>query len=303
MSLNVPVVLFLFRRPDTTSQVFEVVREVRPRQLFLVADGPRTGRPEEKERCRKARAVVDGIDWKCSVSRNYSEENLGIRKRFVSGLDWVFEHVDRAIILEDDCVPGASFFAFCEALLDRYSEESHIMTISGNNFQPGARTQYSYYFSRYMHCWGWATWRSAWRQFDNSMRVWPEVRSGRWLEKMFESDSAAAYWRSLFDQVYQEEIDSWAYVWQYSIWMNGGINILPEQNLVSNTGHGEHATHTRRADQRANLPAGELRQPLDHPPCKVRHAAADKYTQRQIYEQSMIQKITSRLDSLLGILG
>jgi hypothetical protein len=31
--------------------------------------------------------------------------NLGCKKRVSSGIDWVFEHVEEAIILEDDCLP------------------------------------------------------------------------------------------------------------------------------------------------------------------------------------------------------
>ncbi|PQJ34740.1 hypothetical protein BSZ35_09135 [Salinibacter sp. 10B] len=277
-----------------TRRVVEAIQEACPPQLFVIADGPRSGRPDEKRRCRETRSVVEDIRCESLVHRNYADENLGLRQRVVSGLNWVFDHVDRAIILEDDCMPDRSFFSFCEELLDRYADHSHVMSISGDNFQPRPRSEYSYYFSRYMHCWGWATWRSAWRHYDVDMESWPEVREGPWIEQLFASDRAASYWRSVFDRVYQREVDSWAYVWQYSIWMNGGVNILPEKNLVSNIGHGEEATHTRDAGWYTSRSISTLKQPLEHPPCIVRHADADDYTQRWLYDQTTIRKIMSR---------
>jgi hypothetical protein len=126
------------------------------------------------------------------------------------------------------------------------------------------------------------------------MTSWPEVREGSWIEQLFPSDSASTYWRSVFNQVYQGEIDSWAYVWQYSIWMNGGISILPEKNLVSNIGHGKDATHTQGAGRRMARSICTLKQPLDHPPCIVRRADADDYTQRWLYNQTIMRRALSK---------
>ena len=100
--MDVPVVLFIFRRPSTTRRVVEAVQEACPPQLFVVADGPRSGDPKEKKRCEEARSVVEDTQWRGEMRRNYADENLGLRQRVVTGLNWVFDHVDRAIILEDD---------------------------------------------------------------------------------------------------------------------------------------------------------------------------------------------------------
>ena len=37
-----------------------------------------------------------------------------------------------ALILEDDCLPGSSFFPFCEDLLDRYAQDREIATIGAD---------------------------------------------------------------------------------------------------------------------------------------------------------------------------
>lgn len=289
---DTPIVLIIYRRPDTTRRVFEAIRRVKPSRLFIVADGPSD--EVDRERCEATRSIVEKIDWECDVYRNYADMNMGCRKRVSSGLDWVFSKAQRAIILEDDCVPDPSFFYFCEELLDRYEENTHIMTISGNNYQPSPRTKYSYYFSRYMHCWGWATWKRAWEKFDISMSTWPTVRDEAWLSEIFGSSSARLYWRRIFDRVHAGEIDSWAYIWQYNIWMCGGLNILPEKNIVQNIGFGEQATHTKGEAKLENA-AKTIDRPLQHPPVIIRHRSADQYTQNHHYQHTIAQRVLGKL--------
>ena len=100
-----PVALLAYNRPDLTTRVFGAIREAQPPRLLVVADGPRDGADAEK--CDATRAILERIDWPCDVSRNYSESNLGCRKRVSSGIDWVFEQVEEAIIVEDTCHPGS----------------------------------------------------------------------------------------------------------------------------------------------------------------------------------------------------
>ncbi|MGC1799486.1 MAG: hypothetical protein WA701_03795, partial [Solirubrobacterales bacterium] len=182
-----PVAMLIFNRPETTARVFERVREARPPKLLVVADGPRADRPGEAGRCREARAVVEAVDWPCELMTDYSEVNLGCGKRISSGLDWVFDSVEEAIVLEDDCLPHPSFFRFCEELLKRYRAEERVVHVSGDNFQSAGRAggavgrllrlagrswSPSYYFSRYAHVWGWASWRRAWSDYDFEMTAW-----------------------------------------------------------------------------------------------------------------------------------
>ena len=83
----------------------------------MVADGPRANRPGEADACAATRAIIDRVDWECRVMTQYASANMGCRRRVSSGLDWVFDTVEQAIILEDDCLPDPSFFRFCEELL------------------------------------------------------------------------------------------------------------------------------------------------------------------------------------------
>lgn len=282
--MKTPIALFIFNRPALTEQVFEAIRQAQPPQLFVVADGPRAGRPGEAEQCAATRAIATDVDWACEVRTNFAERNLGLRERVSRGLDWVFEQVEAAIILEDDCVPHPTFFRFCEELLEQYAIDPRVMTISGDNFQFGRRrTEESYYFSRYPHCWGWATWRRAWQLYDDEMRLWPQVREGGWLRDLLVRPQAARYWRGIFDAVQAGRIQSWAYRWTLACWLHHGLTILPNVNLVSNVGFTEAATNTTTDSLLANIPAEAMAFPLRHPPFMVRDAQADDFTQHTMF--------------------
>jgi hypothetical protein len=270
-----PVIFIIFNRPDATRQVFETIRAARPSKLLVIADGPRANQPGEAEKCAATREIIDGVDWDCEVQRNFAENNLGCRLRVSSGLTWAFELVDKAIILEDDCLGSDSFFLYCAELLDRYESDERIMMISGNNFLLGrAETADSYYFSRYPHVWGWATWRRAWANFDLNMTGWPEIRDRKLFDQYLRKVSERYYWESVFQHTYDGKIDSWAYPWVYSIWANSGLSVAPAQNLVRNVGFDADATHTKSDSAYSALAAEQLSLPLAHPPRLV--ASKDK---------------------------
>lgn len=295
--LTTPVVFMIYNNPYTTQRVFEEIRKARPKKLFVIADGPRLDKPDEIDKCAAAQAVIDQVDWDCEVLKSYSAVNLGCGKRVSSGLNWVFSLVEEAIILEHDCLPHPTFFRYCQELLQRYRDDGRIMTISGTNFQFGhRRTGYSYYFSRFIHVWGWATWRRVWaKYYDFDMKMWPEVRDFRWLLDAFGSMQAEndwqhtiritggadawRYWDSVFERVHAGQIDTWDYQLFFASLMQNGLNIMPAENLVSNLGFGVGASHTTVVNKFANIPLYSMEFPLKHPPFVIRDACADEYTQ------------------------
>lgn len=264
--LETPVILFIYNRPQATRRVFARVRQARPRELLIVADGPRAERVLDGEACAAARAVVEAIDWECDVARNYAPGNMGLKQRIDSGMSWAFERVDEALILEDDCLPDPSFFPFCAELLARYREDERLMSVCGSNFQFGrGAADHSYHFSRYPLIWGWATWRRAWQHYQPTMGQWPALKEAGWLND-FLSPAAARYWSYNFSKNY-DNLATWDYAWIFSCWLRNGISVVPSGNLVKNIGFGEGATHT--LDQEsvfANLPLQTMDFPLQHPP-------------------------------------
>jgi hypothetical protein len=283
-----PIVLIIFNRPNHTKEVFSRIAEVKPTQLFIIADGPRND--DDIPKCQASQDIVKEISWDCEVYRNYSDINLGCGKRPATGISWVFEHVDRAIILEDDCIPHPDFFRFCDELLEKYENDTRVMQINGNNFQLGRKYgQYSYYFSRHSICWGWATWHRAWKLFDINVKLWAELRKQQWLYDILKDENLVKYFENIFQETYQEEIVSWwDHQWTFACWVHNGLSISPRNTLITNIGFGKDATHTKKPDSIwAYLPASAIDFPLKHPPYVMPNAEAD-----QFYINTMVKKIS-----------
>lgn len=283
MGMETPVLFCIFNRPQVTAEVFEAIRLQRPKRLLVVCDGPRPDRPGEAELVEESRAIIHQTDWDCEIETCYSEENLGCRLRMASGLDWGFSRAERLVILEDDCLPHSTFFEYCERLLDRYADDSRIGMISGNNFQPEPLSEESYYFSRWTHIWGWASWRRAWQHFDLNISLWPEVREQGLLSGMVDSDEEEQYWQTIFDEVYAGNIDAWSYSWMFACWLHGMLSVLPQRNLVSNLGFGPDATHTISADSPLAMMETFPNRLTRHPNFVVRNRRADAASFRSLF--------------------
>jgi hypothetical protein len=278
--LETPVAYLVYNRPQHVERTFETIRSAQPRILFLIADGPKADSETDSAKCHEVRRVLENIDWPCKVFRNYAEKNLGLKARVSSGLDWVFSQVDRAIILEDDCLPHPDFFKFCAELLKRYESDNRIWTITGNNFQNGTRRgESSYYFSKYPHCWGWATWARAWKNYQGDIPFWINWKiSNDW--RLINSNSLEMkYWTEIFQRVYDGMSNSWAYPWMACVWRQKGLTATPNVNLVTNIGCGLEGTNTISDIQIDGAPIRALGE-ISHP----RHIYQNKLADIQVFQ-------------------
>lgn len=287
----------IYNRPDLTKLVFEKIKLIKPRNLFIAADGPKIDDLVDKDLCDKSREVLNNINWDCNVETLFRADNLGCKKGVSSAISWFFENVEEGIILEDDCLPDISFFRFCGELLQKYKNEHRIMTISGNNFlNEKIDIKYSYLFSRYNLTWGWATWRRAWKLYDIDMIKWKDLRDTNWLYKILEDETAVNSRKKIFDNMASGKIDTWDYAWTYTSWLYNGLCILPKTNLVSNIGFRPDATHTKNKENFfANYPLGNLVFPLSHSPNILNDNKIDKIISSIFFQSSSKSLITDRL--------
>jgi hypothetical protein len=295
--ISTPIAYIIFNRPRHTRETFAAIRAQRPKKLFIIADGPRSGHLADADCCREVREIVKVIDWPCDVSRNYTDENQGCKRRVISGLDWVFSQVEQAIVIEDDCLPHLDFYGYCEALLELYKDNDRVMVITGCNFQNGNRRgNAAYYFSKFNHVWGWATWRRAWLKNDSNIRFWPNWKeSNDWRQKI-PNRIERRYWENIFDRMYRNEIDTWDYPWTGSVWYHDGLTATPNVNLVTNIGFGPDGTHTvanEDQDGLASYPLG----PLTHPVKVEQDRKADRHVFDNMYG-GRTQRLSWRILSL-----
>ncbi len=245
--MKTPVVLLCFNRPRHTAQVLARIRALAPSHLFVVADGPRATHPADAALCEETRQLIgEGLDWDCELFTNFSPTNQGCARRVSSGLTWVFDQVEQAIILEDDCLVDPSFGPFAERLLERYRFQEDIMAISAARLFPFSEGEpdLPYSISAYFHCWGWATWRRAWKHFHYSLKQWRQQCSPAELQQFLGTAEQRRYWTYMFDRTHRLE-NSWAFRYQFACWEQRGFTVLPRVNMTENIGFDETAVHTR----------------------------------------------------------
>lgn len=244
---NTPILFLVFNRPDTTKQVFERIKEVKPTKLYIAADGPRENKLGEKELVEQTRQmVIKGIDWPCEVKTLFRDENLGCGKAVSTAIDWFFENNEYGIILEDDILVDLTFFLFCENMLSYYIDDERIMMISGLNIANSWKTKYyDYIFANYGSVWGWATWKRAWKHYDFNLSFWAnEFERQQFIKMSFLSIEEQNHRIHLYNELYTKKIDTWDYQWTVAKLRNNGLTIIPTVNLVKNIGFSLNATHT-----------------------------------------------------------
>ena len=277
-TFNTPILFIIFNRPDTTFQVFNMIRKIKPSKLYVACDGPRE--KKENEKVLRSREIATNIDWPCEIRTIFSHNNLGCKKACIKAIDWFFENEERGIILEDDCLPHIDFFNFCENLLEYYSVDDRVSFITGDNFQNNKlRGDGSYYFSKYIGIWGWATWRRSWKKYDvGNMNFWPEWCNSNHFKDLLSDKVERKYWQNIFNLSYLDKIDTWCYPLLSSVWHKGGLTVTPNVNLVSNIGFGLDATHTKFEKSPNSKIATNNIGILNHPKKIERDIDADTWT-------------------------
>lgn len=265
--MNTPVAFIVFNRPKTTQQVFDAIRQAQPSQLLVIADGPRPDRPGEAESCAATRSVIEQVDWDCEVLKNYADTNMGCGQRVSSGINWVFEQVEEAIFLEDDCLPHPLFFEFCDQMLETYRYDQRVMMVSGTNIlQEWKSDLQSYHFSHYTTIWGWASWRRAWQHYDFEMKNWASPEAQQRVRDVLCHEGLYSSRKKAYDAVYSGKVDTWDLQWAFTRLLNSGLSVVPSVNLISNIGFDAEATHTTSADDpRSRLQTFPLCFPLKPP--------------------------------------
>ena len=233
-----PVLFQTFARPDYARQVWDAIKASKPSKLYFYSNKARADRPEEIKNNEAVRSLVKEVDWECELHTWFREEYVDVYTSLKGSVDWVCEHEEEWIVLEEDVVPTPAFFSFCDQMLDYYRNDMRVWNISGDNFWDLSPQGYDYLFSAYHWMYGWATWRSRWQSVD-----FDKVR----LDEMFEQDiyrymykSKAQYRSRIEGRKRQLEFINRTRCWDYMFGMaceqHGAVEVVPAHHLVTNIG-------------------------------------------------------------------
>jgi hypothetical protein len=264
---NYPVLLIVFNRPDTTQKVFDAIKKAKPKIIYIAADAPRNGNIEDEKTCALVKEIVKQVDWDCETHFRFAEVNQGCGPGPYNAISWAFENEDRLIILEDDCVPAQPFFNYCEELLEQYQDDTRIWMISGNQYnEEFVKTPHSYFFSRYGHSWGWATWKRCWKAMDMTMVKYPLIIEQNLYKAAFRTNKEADFFQKKIDKIYHDKTmlsHIWDFQFGFAITSNGGLSIVPKKNLVTNIGY--WGTHSETKNRFHDRPVDENFKIISHP--------------------------------------
>ena len=292
MFMNTPILITAWRRFEKLEKLLLSIKKNKPKKIYISCDGPRKNIKNDKEAIKKVKKTIDDlIDWECEIYKLYNEENLGCRGAMKNAIDWFFNNETEGIILEDDCIPNEEFIPYCSKLLEKYRRNQKVWNISGTNLQQGiSRGDGSYYLSKYFHCWGWATWRDRWFNFDNYINSWSYAKENLILKSIFRDPLEIKYWTTIFDKFYLYRIpDTWDIEWAYTCFINEGYTIIPNVNLVKNIGFDKEATHTKFTID--NFSNEKFIFPISHPTFLINDNYADRFTFYNHYQMSFKRRI------------
>lgn len=246
LQLDTPILLLIFNRLDTTKKIFEKIKKVQPKKLYISSDGARDNIKGEAAIVNSVReSVLNSIDWKCEVKTLFRDSNFGCKNAVSNAITWFFENEEMGIIIEDDCLPSDSFFGFCEKMLNLYKTESQVMMITGTNYliDCSSSINSNHFFSRHFTIWGWATWKRAWEKYDVNINSWRRQIQPNDLKFISDQKYIQKHFEYTFDLIYNNKINTWDIQWVYACIFNNGVSVTPTINLIKNIGvDGTHTT-------------------------------------------------------------
>lgn len=247
---DIPVVMFIFKRKDTTLKIINRIKKIQPARMYIIADA---GRDKEEQKlvdeCRMS--VERAIDWDCEVIKNYAEQNRGVYAQIGLGALWVFENESKAIFLEDDNLPTISFFEYCRECLNKYEKDDNIFWICGTNYLQKCepRNGASVFKSQHLMPCGWASWRHKFtRYYDAELKLaeqpnWENKLKGKYSDRRLYLQQKRSICAEYDKKINGERYRSWDYHTCFSIRMQDLWGIVPKYNQIENIGVDEFSTH------------------------------------------------------------
>jgi len=279
---HAPVVLLGYARPNETKQIIERINLSKTRKVYFFVDHPNNVKDSKLVQLNnEVKALVSSFNTNIDVEPVFFEKNIGPFEAINRSTEYVFEHEEELIYLEDDKLPSVSFFEFCSVLLDKYRFDERVLFISGlnNNSLIGEIYPYDYFFAELNSTWGHATWKRTYEKFNYAIDFYN-----------------IKYYKNLIKDTYKfrgikhdviSEVESYLQYGKYNghvasqeFFMMGPLRILtssivivPSKNLISDTGATEYTVHgdeyklmTRRQKKIFFREVFDLEFPLKHPP-------------------------------------
>ncbi|MEA3194825.1 MAG: hypothetical protein QOD26_3158 [Betaproteobacteria bacterium] len=242
--MTAPIALFAYRRPLHLKRALETLAAnplAKASRLFIFCDAARDA--DARSAVQEVRRLARKAAGFAAVQVIERERNFGLAASIVDGVGRLTAEYGTAIVVEDDLVLAPRFLEFMNAALERYAGEPRVMQVSGYMYPCALAGAAGSGFLPSISCWGWATWKRAWQQYDASLSGWQQVGADPRKRHAFDMEGAYDY-SGMLQRTRAGSVDSWGVVWYLSVFSRNGVVLYPRKSLVSNTGFDNSGTHT-----------------------------------------------------------
>jgi hypothetical protein len=237
-----PVAVFAYRRAQHLLRAVSSLAanpQALATDLHIFCDGPK-GSGDEIE-VQAVRELARGFKGFRSLTVAESPRNRGLAESIIAGVAQVVEAHGRVIVVEDDLVLSPHFLAFMNQALDCYADDARVASVHGYVLPVRAPLPETF-FLQGADCWGWATWRRAWRHFNpDAAALLKQIRERR-IEHDFDFDGAFSY-TGMLENHRRGKVDSWAIRWHASCYLEDMLTLYPGRSLVRNMGFDASGVH------------------------------------------------------------
>ena len=238
-----PIALFVYNRPDHTRRTLSYLQKNRlaeESRLFIFSDAAKS--ETEQAKVNEVRELAKEIEGFKSIKVIERKNNLGLANSIISGVTQLVNEYGRVIVFEDDLISSPYALQYFNESLNRYEQEEKVMQVGAYMFNLADKTLPETFFYRVAFSWGWATWASAWKNFE------PDIdklisRFDKEKINQFSIEGNMNFWKQMLDFKAGKN-NSWAIRWYASIFLNGGLTLNPSHSLIHNIGHDGSGVHS-----------------------------------------------------------
>lgn len=259
--MTCPILVLAFNRPEPLRILLTQLKTFGATNVYFAVDGPRLGSETDKALVAEVRNTIATMFLPTKERCLFRDENRGVRWAPPEAISWFLQQEEEGVILEDDCIPSASFLEFASWALAHYRNESRVMHISGFNRFERLVWKESHRFLKTPLIWGWATWRRAWEKYDPYMLNLENRSTLKSLRTWVGAFAVFDYWRDAARMVRDGRLVTWDIAWCWAVLTGQGLSVFPRVSLIENIGSGSDATHTRGRDRRMDVKATLLAPP------------------------------------------
>jgi hypothetical protein len=242
MSALAPIVLFVYNRPTHVEKTIVALQEnhlASESDLIIYSDAPK--KDKDIPQVEKVRAFVKSVAGFRSVNIIERPRNLGLSQNIIEGVTEIVSTYGKIIVLEDDLVTSPYFLKFMNDGLSVYQDHHEVVSIHGYVY-PVPEKLPDTFFLRGADCWGWATWKHGWDNFESDGKYLLREIKNKSLGKEFNFNNSYPYLQMLLAQV-EGKTDSWAIRWHASAFLKEKFTLYPGKSLVQNIGIDDSGTH------------------------------------------------------------